>query len=191
MSSAERSRLSQLTAIASAAVAALDQRGLSAVVASAAAARAATRPTSCGAAPRHTAPQTGVSPGRTNPTSVGRQLKPKQLTAARLLLAGRQITEVAAALGVHRYTISRWQSDPLFQAELRRQTAASTAAPAGSPVATLRATDGAAPRHSAPHGATFRAPPAQNEPNVVPRYSAAKTRAILAGLPRPADRADP
>jgi hypothetical protein len=29
---------------------------------------------------------------------------------------------VAGELGVHRYTVSRWQSDPRFQAELRRQT---------------------------------------------------------------------
>jgi hypothetical protein len=191
MSSPERSPLAQVTALATAVTAALDQRKISNALAAAAVARAAAGPTSTGAAPRHTAPQTGVSPVRTNPTSVKRPLKPKHLTADRLLLAGRRITDVAAAVRVHRYTVSRWQADPAFQAELRRQTAAATAAPARPRDVTPRATDGAAPRHVAPHCATFRSPPAQNEPNVAPRYSAAETRAILAGLPRPADRADP
>jgi hypothetical protein len=49
-------------------------------------------------------------------------LRPIQLTAARLLLAGQPINAVAATLGLHPYTITRWKQNPLFQAELRRQT---------------------------------------------------------------------
>jgi hypothetical protein len=80
-----------------------------------------------GAAPRHTAPPgatTGARPiVKTKPPvpTDRRPLKAIQLSAARLLLDGKSVTEVAAELEVHRYTISRWQSDPRFQAELRRQ----------------------------------------------------------------------
>ena len=79
------------------------------------------------AAPRHTAPLGATSGARpivkTKPPVPrgGRPLKPIQLSAARLLLDGKSVTDVAAELEVHRYTVSRWQSDPRFQAELRRQ----------------------------------------------------------------------
>jgi hypothetical protein len=76
------------------------------------------------ASPRHTAQQAAPRPAvKTNPASPAdrRPLKAAQLSAARLLLDGKSISAVAAELEVHRYTISRWQSDPRFQAELRRQ----------------------------------------------------------------------
>ena len=99
------------------------------------------------AAPRHPAPQAAQArPVKTNPLpnapgAAGSARKPRalkaiQLTAARLLLQGRSVTEVARELEVHRYTISRWQSDPRFQAELRRQL------------------ERDALRHAAQHGAT-------------------------------------
>lgn len=46
---------------------------------------------------------------------------PRYITAARMLLAGRSARDVAAALGVHAYTVSRWRRDPRFEAELHRQ----------------------------------------------------------------------
>ncbi len=49
-------------------------------------------------------------------------LKPLQLSAARLLLAGHSVIATAAALKIHPYTLSRWKRNPLFHAELRRQT---------------------------------------------------------------------
>ncbi len=49
-------------------------------------------------------------------------LRPNQLTAARLLLAGHSVSAVAASLKIHPYTLSRWKRNPAFQAELRRQT---------------------------------------------------------------------
>ena len=108
-----------------------------------------------GAAPRNMAPH---APKRaipkTNPTRPAagarpvdrnaQPLEPVQLSGARLLLEGKSMTEVAAALGVHRYTVTRWKSDPRFQAELRRQV------------------ERAALRNTAPHGAT-PPPRAQNE----------------------------
>lgn len=131
-------------------------------------------PATAGAAPRHLAPHssspnpTSSPAGGTNPTpaqvrpdsiagrATGKPLKAKQLTAARLLLAGGAVGEVASALRVHRYTVTRWQSDPRFQAELRRQNRAIAAR--------LQAeVGGAAPRHGAPHGATRSPAPARNE----------------------------
>ena len=47
-------------------------------------------------------------------------LQPRQLTAARLLLAGRRVKDVAARLGVHRHTVSAWLKDPDFQQEVSR-----------------------------------------------------------------------
>jgi hypothetical protein len=163
--------------------AALRTQGLSQFVASAGCAPVAPSPPPPGAAPRNTAPHSQRPAGRTNPRRTPQRLKPKQLSGARLLLAGRSITQVAAALGVHRYTVTRWQSDPQFQAELRRQTA--DAAAQGGVAA------GAAPRNVAPHGATSAGAIRQNEPTAGPRYSGALTRAILTGLPRPGERADP
>lgn len=49
-------------------------------------------------------------------------LKPRQLSAARLLLAGHSVSAAAAALHIHPYTLNRWKRYPLFHAELRRQT---------------------------------------------------------------------
>jgi hypothetical protein len=61
-----------------------------------------------------------------------------------MLLEGCSITETAAALGVNRYTITRWKGDPRFQSELRRQISVTTAR------RECRAA-GAALRHMAPH----------------------------------------
>lgn len=56
-----------------------------------------------------------------SPLSRSRPLKPVKRLAARLLVEGRTMTCVARVIGVHRYTISRWQADPGFQEEVRRQ----------------------------------------------------------------------
>ena len=48
-------------------------------------------------------------------------MTPRKIGAARLLLAGYGVVEVAAAVGVGRHTITRWTKDPAFQAEARRQ----------------------------------------------------------------------
>lgn len=69
------------------------------------------------------------------------------MTAARMLLAGHTVANVAAELGVHPYTISRWKRDPRFDAELQRQV------------------DSATPRNTAQQNPTSRMPPARNEPN--------------------------
>jgi hypothetical protein len=98
-----------------------------------------------------------------------------------MLLAGSSVIETASALGINRYTITRWKADPRFQAELRRQTSVMAARHEAQP-------GRAAPRHMAPHCATFSRPPMQNEPTASPPatpYSGAAYRAILAGLPRP------
>ena len=58
-------------------------------------------------------------------------LAPRKIRAARLLLAGGGVMEVAAAVGVSRHTITRWVKDPAFQAEARRQDAAAVPLPAG------------------------------------------------------------
>ena len=44
---------------------------------------------------------------------------PKQLRAARLLLAGHSTTATAAALNIDRHTLATWKRLPLFQQELR------------------------------------------------------------------------
>lgn len=67
--------------------------------------------------------------GGTNPpraTAAPRPLRPRQITAARLLLAGQSFTAVAASLGVTRQTVARWAAEPCFQTELRRQSDAVT-----------------------------------------------------------------
>jgi hypothetical protein len=53
-------------------------------------------------------------------TPVEPDLPPRQIMAARLLLAGRRVTDVAAYLGVNRHTIAGWLRDPEFQHEVRR-----------------------------------------------------------------------
>lgn len=95
--------------------------------------------------PGNAAQQTRA-PVRTNPRRVA-GVTPRQMTAARLLLAGRRVAEVAGELGVHPYTVSRWKRDPLFEAELRRQVERATA------------------RNAAQHEPARRQPPARNEPN--------------------------
>jgi hypothetical protein len=99
---------------------------------------------------RHTAPQSNHEDCKTNPTPPpsspphSRPLRPIQLTAARLLLAGQSTQAVAAAVGRDPWTIARWKQTPLFQAELRRQTDALAAAAA------------AATRHKTPQNPTQR-----------------------------------
>jgi uncharacterized protein YjcR len=82
--------------------------------------------------------------GKTNPPRAA-GVTPRQMMAARLLLSGYAVAEVAAELGVHRYTVSRWKRDPLFDAELRRLL------------------DHAAPRNTAQQNPARTKPPAQNE----------------------------
>jgi hypothetical protein len=48
------------------------------------------------------------------------RLQPRQLTAARLLLASWRVTDVAARLGIDRHTLADWMKDPAFQREVRR-----------------------------------------------------------------------
>ena len=47
-------------------------------------------------------------------------LPPRQVMAARLLLAGWRVSDVAAHLAVNRHTISAWLKDKQFQEEVRR-----------------------------------------------------------------------
>jgi len=56
--------------------------------------------------------------GKTNPPRSSQPLTPRQRAAARLLALGRTIPQTAAELKVARTTISRWQTDPAFRAEL-------------------------------------------------------------------------
>jgi len=49
-----------------------------------------------------------------------RRLAPRQVMAARMLLAGRRIYEVAAHLGVNRHTVATWLKWPEFQDEVHR-----------------------------------------------------------------------
>jgi hypothetical protein len=148
------------------------------------------------ATPRHAAQHSPPDSCKTNPphpTSPSphlptpkrpRPLRPAQLTAARLLLDGHPIHTVAAALRVHRYTITRWQKLPNFQAELRRQSAAVAAAAAAHNTAPQSAT----PRHiftaktakrtqppSLPTPSNLRAaafPPAPAQHGATPRHTA-------------------
>lgn len=62
------------------------------------------------------------SPIRNPRFDSNKPLRPNQLTAARLLLAGHSVSAAAASLKIHPYTLSRWKRNPAFQAELRRQT---------------------------------------------------------------------
>jgi len=50
-----------------------------------------------------------------------RQLSPKQEKALQSLLLGDSATDAAAAVGVHRTTLHRWQQDPTFQAAMNRE----------------------------------------------------------------------
>jgi hypothetical protein len=98
-----------------------------------------------------------AEPARKKTQGPSRALNPNQISAARMLLEGCSVTDTAAALGVNRYTITRWKADPRFQNELRRQVSVTTARHENQSAR-------AAPRHMAPHGATFLKPSAQNEP---------------------------
>ena len=57
-------------------------------------------------------------------------MSPRKIRAARLLLAGGRVADVAASVQVSRQTIWRWVKDPVFQAEVRRQAA--SAVPLGA-----------------------------------------------------------
>jgi hypothetical protein len=137
-------------------------------------------PTVPGATPRNTAQQISSQTDKTNPPEAAgkpggkqrRPLAPKQLTAARLLLEGRSVSETAGMLRVHPYTVSRWKRNPRFQDELQRQ---------------VNRTISAAPRNTAQQKPTTSCSPAQNEPNgrgSAPGYIAPADRAILAFLPK-------
>jgi hypothetical protein len=83
-----------------------------------------TLPAQQGATARNTAQQFPLQKkGKSNPPlrTSPKPLRPNQLTAARLLLAGHSVSTAAAALKIHPYTLSRWKRNPAFQAELRRQ----------------------------------------------------------------------
>ena len=75
------------------------------------------------------------SPPTPDPCPLTPPLPPRQLSAARLLLAGHTLSSAATSLGLSRYTLARWQKSPAFRAELLRQLAQF-------------------PRHQAPQGAT-------------------------------------
>ena len=49
-----------------------------------------------------------------------RQLSPEQLNAIDLLTTGKTDVDVAAAVGVHRVTVTRWRTSPSFAAALNR-----------------------------------------------------------------------
>jgi hypothetical protein len=107
-----------------------------------------------GATKTHAAPQPQPQLRKTNPPRPpsNKPLNPNQLTAARLLLAGHRVIDVASVLNVDPYTVSRWKKDPRFQSELHYQIAVQSI-----PAAPQKAT----PRHNS------RAP-AQNEPTMTP-----------------------
>jgi hypothetical protein len=50
-------------------------------------------------------------------------VQPRQVLAARLLVAGVRVGEVAREICVCRHTIRRWLKDPAFAGEVRRQAA--------------------------------------------------------------------
>jgi hypothetical protein len=106
-------------------------------------------------AQRNTAQQTRTF-GKTNPPQSAGGATPRQMMAARLLLAGRRVAEVAAELGVHPYTVSRWKRDPLFEAELRRQV---------DRVDRIDRIDRATSRNTAQQNPTRAQPSARNEAN--------------------------
>jgi hypothetical protein len=64
-----------------------------------------------------------VKNGKTNPPASHRKkgLSPRQLSAARLLVAGASAVRVAKLLSIERRTIFRWKHDPTFHAEIRAQ----------------------------------------------------------------------
>jgi hypothetical protein len=59
------------------------------------------------------------------PPSTFSALTPRQLHAARLLVAGHNDSSAAAILGVHRHTLRRWRRVPEVRAELHRLLKAS------------------------------------------------------------------
>jgi hypothetical protein len=73
--------------------------------------------------PRHNVDSTKQSHGGGPPKVRDKAncITPLKIRAVRLLLAGGRVGQVASALGVSRHTVSRWQKEPAFQAEARRQ----------------------------------------------------------------------
>ena len=47
-------------------------------------------------------------------------LRPRQVAAARWLALGHGVCDVARELGVNRRTVTRWNTQPAFAAEVRR-----------------------------------------------------------------------
>ena len=76
------------------------------------------RPAAEAAAAAH-APQAAASESVAEPVPAF-DLEPRRLTAARLLLAGRCVSDVARSLGADRHTVSAWTRDPAFRREVRR-----------------------------------------------------------------------
>jgi len=76
------------------------------------------RPAAEAAAAAH-APQAVASQSVAEPVPAF-DLEPRRLTAARLLLAGRCVSDVARSLGADRHTVSAWTRDPAFRREVRR-----------------------------------------------------------------------
>jgi hypothetical protein len=116
-----------------------------------AALNAFSRPSISPPTPRHKAPHRTPAPAKTNPPPP-RPLSIRQRRAIQFLVAGHTLTATATALGLHRYTLTRWLQNPLFQAHLDRHLAVTSA--------TLR--------HIAPQSAAPSTPPAQNEPTAPP-----------------------
>ena len=58
-------------------------------------------------------------------TRRSRRLAPRHIMAARMLISGRRIYEVAAHLGVNRHTVTTWLKWPEFQNEVYRMAAES------------------------------------------------------------------
>jgi hypothetical protein len=65
------------------------------------------------------------APPQNEPTVPRYPLNPRQLRAARLLVAGQTARAVAATLGVDPHTVSEWKKRPDFRAEVARLLAAS------------------------------------------------------------------
>jgi hypothetical protein len=73
------------------------------------------------------------APARDCKTNPPPMLAPRQVSAARLLLAGRTCRAAARELGVEEHTIYRWRKLPAFRAELERQQRALLAIVASPP----------------------------------------------------------
>ena len=76
------------------------------------------------AAQNEATPRAVAHPGAPRRTAAHHtDLEPRQILAARLLVSGMGVSDVAAAVGVKRHAVGRWKRDPVFCEEVRRVAA--------------------------------------------------------------------